>query len=267
MTSKYTVSKGAILQYICKGELPPPTKCVFQVMATRKIQTPSPDSSKYRISISDGVHRYSQAVLMLENETQVPEDLSLISIDVRNAKNSMKNVSDKLILVIGAFKVLEQTNSRIGNPVPVPNKATPGPSTPSTSTDRKEPPPLAYKRPKSPNDPSSNSEDETAKKARRNLFPCKTTHTIKDLNPYQNKYTVQARITKKSPLKHWNNSRGEGCVFDFVIKDASGEIKVSAFNEEAKKHFDMLQEGKVFYLSNAKIQPIRKPEYNTVSCC
>ena len=169
-------------------------------------------------------------------------------------------------------KVLEQLDARVGNPIPCPtmmeydntngnpvaNDA--GPSTPSTSHDRKEPPPLAYKRPKSPKP----EEEELAKKARRNLFPTKATHSVKDLNPYQNKYIIQARVTKKSPMKQWSNSRGEGCVFDFVLKDASGEIKVTAFNDDAKKHESMVQEGQVYYLSNAKVQPIRKPEYNTV---
>ena len=54
-------------------------------------------------------------------------------------------------------------------------------------------------------------------------------------------------------------------VFDFVLKDASGEIKVTGFNEDANKYFDMLQEGKIYYLSNGKIQSVRKPEYNNVS--
>ena len=141
-----------------------------------------------------------------------------------------------------------------------------GPSTPQQSSSNgaaREPPPLTHKRPldKSPNGIGGNE----AKQARRNLFPSKTTHCIKDLNPYQNKYTIQARVIKKSGKKNWSNSRGEGCVFDFELKDASGEIKVTAFNDEANKYFDMIQEGKVYYLSNGKIAPVRKPEYNNVS--
>ena len=107
--------------------------------------------------------------------------------------------------------------------------------------------------------------DNKAKQARRNLFPSKTTHCIKDLNPYQNKYTIQARVIRKGNRKTWSNSRGEGQVFDFELKDASGDIKITAFNDEVDKIFDLVQEGKVYYLSNAKIQPVRKPEYNNVS--
>ena len=105
------LSSGAILQYICKGELPPPNMSTFQVMGTRKIAAPASSSdsessmAKYRVSISDGNHRFSQAVMMLENDDQAPLDLTVISINVKNDKNSLKTISDKLILVIGDFKV------------------------------------------------------------------------------------------------------------------------------------------------------------------
>ena len=52
---------------------------------------------------------------------------------------------------------------------------------------------------------------------------------------------------------------------DFVLKDSSGEIKITAFNEEIDKFQDLIQEGKVIFLSNARCAPIRKPEYNKVS--
>jgi len=251
-------------------------------MGTRKIPIPEKEKSdqnmvKYRICLSDGDHRYSQAVLMLENEDLVPNDLTLFSFDPSHSKNSLKIISGKLILVIGDFHIIKHLDTRVGNPVGIPPEAwcfdgqpnepnSAGPSTPQQNSSNgvsRDPPPLPQKRPldKSPNGLAE--AENKAKQARRNLFPSKTTHCIKDLNPYQNKYTIQARVIKKSGKKTWSNSRGEGCVFDFVLKDASGEIKVTGFNEDANKYFDTIQEGKVYYLSNGKIQPVRKPEYNT----
>jgi len=276
-----SISNGVILQYICKGELPPSSKCTFQVMGTRKIPIPEREKSsqnmvKYRICLSDGDHRYSQAVMMLENESMVPNDLTLIHVDPEHSKNSLKNISGKLILVIGDFTVVKHLDARIGNPVTIPPEAwdfqehsngtnLAGPSTPQQGTSNgasREPPPLPHKRPLDRSPPGNGTEDNKAKQARRNLFPEKTTHEIKDLNPYQNKYTIKARVIKKSQKKTWSNSRGEGCVFDFILKDASGEIKVTGFNDEANKYFDTIQEGKIYYLSNGKIQNVRKPEYN-----
>ena len=228
---------------------------------------------KYRLSISDGKHRFSHAVLILENEDDVPPDLAIIRIHVNDDKNSVKNINNKLIFVIGAFTVIQLAEHRVGNPLPLPDNAygnqeqvreEAGPSTPDTSSKAAKPPTLAYKRPLEKS-PTTENKDDKAKQARRNLFPSKASHGIKDLNPYQNKYTIQARVVKKSTVKNWSNSRGEGSVFDFVLKDKSGEIKVTAFNEDQRRYFDMITEGKVYYLSNARIQPVRKPEYNNVS--
>ena len=52
---------------------------------------------------------------------------------------------------------------------------------------------------------------------------------------------------------------------DFVLKDSSGEIKITAFNEEIDKFQDLIQEGKVIFLSNARCQNVRNPQYNKVS--
>ena len=211
--------------------------------------------------------------MILESEDDVPPDLAIIRIHVKDDKNSIKNINNKLIFVIGAFTVIQLAEFRVGNPVTLPDDAygnpervpeQAGPSTPDTSSKAPKPPTLAYKRPLEKS-PTTENKDDKAKLARRNLFPSKASHSIKDLNPYQNKYTVQARVIKKSTVKNWSNSRGEGSVFDFVMKDKSGEIKVSAFNEEQRKYYDMIVEGKVYYLSNARIQPVRRPEYNNVS--
>ena len=287
------LGEGAVLQFICKGFMPPASKSTFQVLGTRKIQVrffcdflkflvkflafQAPgEMFKYRLSISDGQHRFSQAVLMLESEDDVPPDLAIIKINVKDERNSIKMINNKLIFVVGSFTVLQIAEERIGNPLPIPPEAyannqdsstaepIAGPSTPDTSNKTPKPPTLAYKRPLEKSPTTENNESEKAKQARRNLFPSKATHGIKDLNPYQNKYTVQARVIKKSSVKNWSNSRGEGSVFDFILKDKSGEIKVTGFNEEQRKYSDMIQEGKVYYLSNARIQPVRKPEYNNV---
>uniref|UniRef100_A0A1A8BS53 Replication protein A subunit n=3 Tax=Nothobranchius kadleci TaxID=1051664 RepID=A0A1A8BS53_NOTKA len=78
------------------------------------------------------------------------------------------------------------------------------------------------------------------------------------LNPYQSKWTIRARVTNKSNIRNWNNSRGEGKLFSFEIVDESGEIRITAFNNEVDKFFPLVEQGKVYYISKASLKPANK---------
>nr|XP_015830588.2 replication protein A 70 kDa DNA-binding subunit isoform X2 [Nothobranchius furzeri] len=78
------------------------------------------------------------------------------------------------------------------------------------------------------------------------------------LNPYQSKWTIRARVTNKSNIRNWNNSRGEGKLFSFEIVDESGEIRITAFNNEMDKFFPLVEQGKVYYISKASLKPANK---------
>lgn len=86
---------------------------------------------------------------------------------------------------------------------------------------------------------------------------------IAHLNPYQSKWTVRARVTNKSAIRTWSNSRGEGRLFSFEIVDESGEIKITAFNNEVDKFFSLVEQGKVYYISKATLKVANK-QYTTL---
>lgn len=46
----------------------------------------------------------------------------------------------------------------------------------------------------------------------------RATHTIAGLNPFNNKYTIKARVVRKSELRSYTNSRGSGHVFDVILQ-------------------------------------------------
>ena len=93
----------------------------------------------------------------------------------------------------------------------------------------------------------------------------KATHRIKDLNPYQNKYTILARVTQKSALNERHTSRWSGFVFDVTFEDESGDIRAAAFGDRAEKFHPMLEEGKFYYVCHAKVNIIKNKKFNTTS--
>ncbi len=61
----------------------------------------------------------------------------------------------------------------------------------------------------------------------------------------QNRWTIKARVTQKSDIKHWSNSKGEGKLFSVTFMDETGEIRATGFNDTVDNFYELLQEGKV----------------------
>ncbi|UYV80930.1 RPA1 [Cordylochernes scorpioides] len=81
---------------------------------------------------------------------------------------------------------------------------------------------------------------------------------ISSLTPYQNRWTIRARVTNKSQIRRWSNSRGEGHLFSMDLLDESGEIRATAFKEQCDKFYEMIQVNKVYYISKAALKPANK---------
>lgn len=72
-----------------------------------------------------------------------------------------------------------------------------------------------------------------------NVYP------IASLTPYQNKWTIKARVTHKGDIRRWSNSRGEGHLFSMDLLDESGEIRCTGFKEQCDKFYNTIEVGKV----------------------
>lgn len=83
-------------------------------------------------------------------------------------------------------------------------------------------------------------------------------YPIEALSPYQNKWTIKARVTLKSDIKHWSNARGEGKLFSVNLLDESGEIRATGFNDAVDRFYPLLQENKVYFISKAKVNIAKK---------
>jgi len=88
--------------------------------------------------------------------------------------------------------------------------------------------------------------------------PPRTPHgyvtSIEGLSPYNNKWTVKARVTNKSDIMPFRN--GDGQRFSCNLLDQSGEIKATVFgkqsdpNDLCRTMFDRMQEGSVYYIGS-----------------
>lgn len=88
--------------------------------------------------------------------------------------------------------------------------------------------------------------------------------SIELLSPYQNNWVIKARVSFKGDIRTWQNARGSGKLFNVNFLDDSDEIRATAFNEVAEKMYEFLQEGKVYYISKARIQAA-KPQFSRLS--
>ncbi|RLV93674.1 Replication factor A protein 1 [Spathaspora sp. JA1] len=81
---------------------------------------------------------------------------------------------------------------------------------------------------------------------------------IETISPYQNNWTIKARVSYKGDLRTWTNAKGTGQLFSVNFLDESDEIKATAFNETAEKLYKLLEEGKVYYISKARVTAANK---------
>lgn len=52
---------------------------------------------------------------------------------------------------------------------------------------------------------------------------------------------IKARVTNKSQIRKWSNSRGEGQLFSMDLVDESGEIRCAAFRDLVDKFYEMIE--------------------------
>nr|KAG5690193.1 hypothetical protein BaRGS_016584 [Batillaria attramentaria] len=83
-------------------------------------------------------------------------------------------------------------------------------------------------------------------------------HPIASLTPWR----IRARVTQKSNIRTWSNSRGEGRLFNVNFLDESGEIRATAFNEGVDKFYDLLEVNKIYYVSKGTLKTANKQYSN-----
>lgn len=61
------------------------------------------------------------------------------------------------------------------------------------------------------------------------------------IKKYIFRWMIKARVTNKSAIRTWSNSRGEGKLFSMDLVDESGEIRCTGFKDAVDKFYDYIQ--------------------------
>ncbi|XP_013884908.1 replication protein A 70 kDa DNA-binding subunit [Austrofundulus limnaeus] len=239
---------------------------VLQLVNIRKIEGGN-GPARFRVMMSDGRHTLSSFMLSTQLN-YMAEDNILVPNTVCNLKRHVTNILKDgrrvvIILEIDVLKPAEEVAGRIGEPTPYIDSQNKGVQQAPAPVPESRPPLQQQNR----NEVSRGYNKDLVKKAPPAMpdTPGGSSKVVPivSLNPYQSKWTVRARVTNKSNIRSWSNSRGEGKLFSMEIVDGSGEIRVTGFNKEVDKFYSLLEVGKVYYISKGSLK-IANKQYTSV---
>ncbi|KAG6814572.1 hypothetical protein H0H92_000100 [Tricholoma furcatifolium] len=223
-----------------------------QFLSIKKVNAPNQGAiDRYRIIISDGIN-FLQAMLATQLNSMVSDATIGKHTVAVIEKLTCNYVQEKKLYIILALRVLEATTEKIGDPKAI--DASEGASTNANTTPSYPPAPIAPAAASSSRPPVKKEipVNTAPKGGRGSIFP------IEGLSPYQNNWTIKARVTQKSDIRTWSNARGEGKLFNVTLMDDTGEIRATGFNLVVDELYSKLEEGKVYYISKARVNLAKK---------
>lgn len=239
---------------------------VCQILSIKKIAAtstaPGNPGDRYRIILSDGIH-YAQAMLATQKRHLIENEELEKNCIVRITQYASNSVQNRKILILLDLSVIQKpTPDRIGTPTNVDDvqKAN------GNNADAVKPEDGGRTVPAtSANFAKSNGPGiSAAKSGGSSVHAGMPIYPIEGLSPYQNRWTIKARVTSKSEIRHWTNQRGEGKLFSVNLLDDSGEIKATGFNDAVDKYYHLLQENSVYLISKARVN-IAKKQFSNLS--
>lgn len=248
---------------------------IMQLLSIKKVGPPQNGADRYRVIVSDGEH-FLQSMLatqvneLVENGQLVKNSIAVVERFTCNPVGDGKgyalcsrfcsrpDASYSRLLIILEMTPLVTEAEKIGSPVAVPGSPGSGTSSKPVSSAGPPAPTSAPPATTAPPQYTAPKPAMTNNNPQRHVFP------IEGLSPYQNNWTIRAKVKQKSDIRTFSNARGEGKVFSVTLMDETGEIKATAFNNNVDEFYPKFQEGKMYYVSKGQVN-LAKKKFNNVN--
>ncbi|KAG5670389.1 hypothetical protein PVAND_000658 [Polypedilum vanderplanki] len=239
-----------------------PCPLVFQVIGSKRVQSTSDAPDRCRLVLNDGVTQHGFAMLSANLNGRYAngefDDYSIIRIDrFVPSRVNRNNPNDKNVIILFDIETLH-SGKEVGEPISANSE-----SLSSSSSSNSVPAPQKENVNTNTNSRYSTSANNPNTSLNLNSSMAgdlseHLTMPIDSLSPYQNKWVIKARVTAKSSIRSWKNEKGEGKLFNVDLCDESGEIRCTGFRDSVDRFYDLLEIGKVYYISKCQLKPANK---------
>ncbi|KAG9017925.1 Replication factor A protein 1 [Tulasnella sp. 427] len=253
----YLLSPGAINRFLYAAETQTEESLtgwqpVLQILIIKAIPaSKAGDTPRKRLILSDGTH-FIQAMLATQCNHLVDEEQVVRFSIIKLTKFHPSTLAGKKLIILIDLEIVQRDAEKIGEPKNIeaaslvpPPEPTLQPTATAGASSSMGPAPTLVNKP-----PGRAAISQPSSKAP--IYP------IEQLSPYQNKWTIKARVTQKSDIRNFSTARGEGKLFNVTLTDETGEIRGTAFNTAVDELFDKFQEGKVYFISKARVNIAKK---------
>ncbi|KAI4595907.1 Replication factor A protein 1 [Pestalotiopsis sp. 9143b] len=242
-----------------QSEFPVPILQCLQIKPLAAGPAGGGGAERYRVVLSDS-QNYVQCMLATQANGVIHDGTLTRGCIVRIKSYQANSVKGKNILIILDLEVDQNlgVHDRLGEPAGFEAKSAPAETTIGGSgfygaKPEPKPEPSAPIKSEPMSSRFGGGPSKPAAATGPNIMP------IEGLSPYASKWTIKARVSAKSDIRHWHKATGEGKLFSVNLLDESGEIKATGFNDQCDQFYDLFQEGQVYYISNpCRVQMAKK---------